>query len=182
MWLHPLPTRDDQRIFLRNRGRPFHYNCASGPTGFDRAMGPSNPMADRLARLDEIGSERLEDMDAAGIDLQVLLETVGASTEADAEKIFAVANDQLAKAISVYPDRFAGFASLPLSDRGARVEACRAFTGFQRGAGGRSGRRPVPGRPVLLAGVRDSRIVTGPDISAPGGTPRAGASGLLTVG
>jgi predicted TIM-barrel fold metal-dependent hydrolase len=87
------------------------------PSGFDRAMGVDNPMAKRLAKLDDVGAGRLADMDAAGIDFQVLSQTVGPMPDADAATELArEANDELAKAIAAYPDRFAGFALLPMAD------------------------------------------------------------------
>jgi hypothetical protein len=87
------------------------------PSGFDRAMGADNPMAKRLAKLDDVGAGRLADMDAAGIDFQVLSQTVGPMPDADAATELArEANDELAKAIAPYPNCFAGFALLPMAD------------------------------------------------------------------
>lgn len=54
------------------------------PAGFDRALGARNPMAERLAKLDDLGCARLADMDAVGIDLQVLSQTVGSMPEPSA--------------------------------------------------------------------------------------------------
>ena len=86
-------------------------------SGFDVAMGGANPMAGRLAKLDEVGDERLADMDAAGIDFQVLSQTVGPLPDpAIAGELARAANDELAKAIAPHPDRFAGFALLPMAD------------------------------------------------------------------
>jgi hypothetical protein len=71
------------------------------------------------AKLDDLGSTRLKDMDAAGIDLQVLSHTVPGveGLSADEEVLLArEANDQLAAAIASHPTRFAGFATLPMAD------------------------------------------------------------------
>ena len=85
--------------------------------GFGQAMGTFNPMAGRLAKLDELDEARLADMDAAGIDMQVVSQTVGPMPDPSAAVALAAeANDQLAKAIASHPARFAGFAMLPMSD------------------------------------------------------------------
>jgi uncharacterized protein len=101
---------------------------AAQSSGFDRSMGTSNPMAAQLAKLDDVGAARLADMDAAGIDLQVLSQTVGSMVEgAEAVDLARAANDELAKAIAPHPDRSAGFAFLPMGDpEAAAVELERA--------------------------------------------------------
>jgi len=73
-------------------------------------------------RLEDVGDGRLADMDTAGIDLQVLSHTVpGAEVWPAAEAVAGArqANDDLAKTIAAHPDRFAGFASLPMRDPNA---------------------------------------------------------------
>ena len=72
----------------------------------------------RQAKLADLGSIRLKDMDTSGIDLQVISNStsVAASRTGDENvKLAREANNQLADAISAHPDRFAGFASLPMS-------------------------------------------------------------------
>ena len=69
------------------------------------------------AKLSEVGAERLADLDAAGITVQVLsLAGPGADLLPDKAGIaFARdANDALARIIAGHPDRFAGFAHLPM--------------------------------------------------------------------
>jgi predicted TIM-barrel fold metal-dependent hydrolase len=65
--------------------------------------------------LDEI---RLADMDAAGIDVQVISHTASSSagplTEAESVRLASLANDQLAAAVVTHPNRFGGFATLPM--------------------------------------------------------------------
>jgi predicted TIM-barrel fold metal-dependent hydrolase len=104
-------------------------------SGFDRAMGVDNPMAKRLAKLDDVGAGRLADMDAAGIDFQVLSQTVGPMPDPDAvTELAREANDELAKAIAAYPDRFAGFALLPMADplaAAAELERAVSELGFK---------------------------------------------------
>ncbi len=76
------------------------------------------------AKLSDLGSTRLRDMDAAGIDFQVIshntLDTSLLSTQENIE-LTRAANDQLAEAVAAHPDRFAGFALLPMSDPNAAV-------------------------------------------------------------
>lgn len=84
-------------------------------------------------RLPDVGEHRLAEMDDAGIDIQVLsLTSPGLQVDIDAERArdnARFANDYLAKAISENPDRFRGFAALPLQDPAAAVaELERAVT------------------------------------------------------
>jgi predicted TIM-barrel fold metal-dependent hydrolase len=70
-------------------------------------------------KLGDLGAGRLKDMDAGGIDLQVLSHNVvnlEALSVSEAVKLAKQANDQLAAAIAAHPDRFAGFATLPMTD------------------------------------------------------------------
>jgi uncharacterized protein len=72
-----------------------------------------------LELLPEVGAERLASMDASGISVQVLSTSgPGADLVAGAEGV-AIAremNDALAEAIARHPDRFAGFAHLPMRE------------------------------------------------------------------
>ncbi|MET9252710.1 amidohydrolase family protein [Streptomyces sp. NPDC003717] len=82
-------------------------------------------------RLLDLTGERLAEMDAAGLDLQVLsLNAPGIQAEPDAQTAVARAaavNDLLAGVVADHPDRFAGFAALPLQDpRAAAKELERA--------------------------------------------------------
>lgn len=85
-------------------------------------------------RLDEalrdLDKARLTDMDAAGIDVQVISHVQPAAQGmAGAEGVAAArrANDSLAAAVSRHPDRFAGFATLPTaSPEAAADELSRA--------------------------------------------------------
>src|ERR1700730_3014876 len=90
--------------------------------------------ADRYQRrLPDFTEYRLTEMDEAGIDMQVLsLPSPGVQVDIDAEPALAnarFANDYLAKIIAQHPDRFRGFAALPLQDPGAAAaELERAVT------------------------------------------------------
>ena len=83
----------------------------------DRYAGPRGISAHTPARqLDDLGTIRLADMDAAGIDMQVISHMQPGTQIFDAETAVAMArkaNDALAAAIRNYPTRFAGFAELP---------------------------------------------------------------------
>ncbi len=91
-----------------------------------------SPTAKRLAKLDGLGSGRLADMDAGGIDLQVLSHGVPSTELFSAGRAVALAeaaNDYLAGAVAAHPDRFAGFATLPTADPPAAAhELERAVT------------------------------------------------------
>ncbi len=84
-------------------------------------------------RLSDFTEYRLPEMDDAGIDIQVLSLTVpGLQVDIDAERACdnaRFANDYLAKVIGDHPDRFRGFAALPLQDpAAAAAELERAVT------------------------------------------------------
>ncbi len=90
-------------------------------------------MAEVGRKLVDLDDGRLAEMDAAGIDLQVLsLSAVGdeGTTDLDAasERVRR-SNDVLAQAIRRHPTRFAGFAALALGDpQGAAAELERCVT------------------------------------------------------
>lgn len=81
------------------------------------ASGGQVPLAGALeAKLTDLGEGRIADMDAAGIDVQLLsLNTPGAQalTSADAVQLVREENDRLAEAVRARPDRLAALASLP---------------------------------------------------------------------
>jgi 2,3-dihydroxybenzoate decarboxylase len=84
-------------------------------------------------RLTDFTEYRLPEMDDAGIDIQVLsLAGPGLQVDIDAERArdnARFANDYLAKVIGEYPERFRGFAALPLQDpAAAAAELERAVT------------------------------------------------------
>jgi uncharacterized protein len=96
-------------------------------SGFGEAMrrnapsqrGGSNDayMAERQAKLVDLGTTRLRDMDAGAIDIQVISHTaavMGSPSLEESVRLAQQANDQLAAAVAVHPTRFAGFATLPM--------------------------------------------------------------------
>lgn len=75
-------------------------------------------------QLADLGERRLREMDAGGIDMQVLGHTHFGDAKLDVEQqrvITVAANDQAAAAVAAHPDRFAAFAALPMSDPEAAV-------------------------------------------------------------
>ena len=100
-------------------------------TGSDR---PVPGFAEIAVKLDDLGEQRLADMDAAGIDVQVLSVNAPATQDLDAAEAVPLAkeaNDLLAEAVAAHPDRFAGFATLPTADpEAAAAELERTVTGF----------------------------------------------------
>jgi len=82
----------------------------------DRALRFSGAAGKLLERLCDVGEKRVAEMDAAGIDMQVLSLTSPGTEQMegpDAETLAREANDFLAGCVKKYPARFAGFAALP---------------------------------------------------------------------
>src|SRR6202044_3503050 len=70
-------------------------------------------------QLEDLGELRLADMDANGIDFQVISHAAPAAQGLEGTEGVArsrEANDRLAEAVRAHPDRFAGFATLPTAD------------------------------------------------------------------
>lgn len=77
------------------------------------------------ARLDDVGQGRIAEMDAAGIDIQVLSHGAPSVQRLDAElaiRLARAANDRLYDTVHAHPDRFAGFAMLPTADPKAAAD------------------------------------------------------------
>jgi predicted TIM-barrel fold metal-dependent hydrolase len=95
---------------------------------------PTPGFADIAVKLGDLGERRLADMDAAGIDVQVISVNAPATQNLDAAAAIPLArdaNDRLAAAVAAHPDRFAGFATLPTADpAAAAAELERAVTGL----------------------------------------------------
>ena len=96
--------------------------------GRDRSGGPG--IAERL---DDVGQGRIAEMDAAGIDIQVLSHGAPSVQRIEdgelAVRLARGANDRLAETVRSHPDRFAAFAMLPTADpKAAADELERAVT------------------------------------------------------
>ena len=129
---------------------------------------------DRLIdQLCDIGEGRIANMDAAGIDVQVLSLTAPGVEQLEAVEAVALArvtNDTLAEAVHRHPDRLAGFAALPTAKPHAAAGELRrtvAMHGFKEALiNGHSRGRYLDDTffwPIL--GVR--RSAPGPALSAP---------------
>ncbi|MBO4253327.1 amidohydrolase family protein [Streptomyces griseorubiginosus] len=78
-----------------------------------------------LQQLLDLGDQRLAAMDAAGIDIQVVSHTTPGPETLEvslARRLAVEANDIAAAAIDARPDRFAGFATLPVPDPDASAK------------------------------------------------------------
>ena len=88
-------------------------------------------------RLLNIGAGRVADMDASGIDVQVLSLAVCGVEELESAQAVAIAhdtNEQLAAATRAFPTRLAGFATIALQDpekAAAELEYCVKKLGFK---------------------------------------------------
>ncbi|GCE23025.1 amidohydrolase family protein [Dictyobacter kobayashii] len=102
----------------------FKEVLAHNATG--QGAGPSpTMMAGIQDKLSDLGATRLKDMDAAGIDLQVISHTAMSDMAISNEQEVSLAqeaNNQLAAAIARYPERFAGFATLPMRTPAAAAD------------------------------------------------------------
>ena len=89
----------------------------AAPPGTGPLARPDGPRLDEQLR--DLGAERIADMDAAGIDVQVLSHAQPAAQGLagdHATEAAGRANDALAAAITAHPGRLAGFATLPTGD------------------------------------------------------------------
>ena len=114
----------------------------------NRAETVGGRYANLIDRLCDVDSKRLAEMDAAGIDMQVLSLTSPGVEQLDTADAIALArdsNDYLAEAVKKHPTRFAGFAAIPTSapdKAAAELETPRACR-----IQGRGRQRPQP-RPL----------------------------------
>ena len=99
-----------------------------------RALPAEGPNPLELAQ--DIGPQRISDMDKAGITVQVLSNT-GPGPDLvpgnDGTALAREMNDHLAAAVAAYPDRFAGFAVLPMlspDDCATELQRCVKELGF----------------------------------------------------
>lgn len=88
------------------------------------------------AEVDDLGASRLAHMDAAGVDMQILSFNAPIAQGFSPDEAIAMArgvNDRLAAAVQQHPDRFAGFAALPMPAPQAaadELERCVKDYGF----------------------------------------------------
>lgn len=98
----------------------------------------TSPVSDAVReRLFDFGQLRLKEMDAAGVDMQVISHAQPSAQRLPAEaadKLARGANDRLHAAVSANPERFAGLAALPTADpdaAAAELERCVSQLGFK---------------------------------------------------
>jgi 2,3-dihydroxybenzoate decarboxylase len=77
------------------------------------------PRGEAATKILEYGKKRIEEMDACGVDMQMLSLSYPAidpfKTE-DAISVSRMVNDEIAETVGRHPDRFSGFCCLPLQD------------------------------------------------------------------
>jgi 5-carboxyvanillate decarboxylase len=121
---------------MLNRYRQLLASRALDDPGFQSLWGfylgnPSERPRTVIERLQDVGDRRVADMDASGIDVQVLSLTspgVQVFDAATANALAASSNDQLAEAIRRHPKRFIGLAAAaPQDPKSAAKEIERAI-------------------------------------------------------
>lgn len=114
---------------------PAVRECWAGSAGEDASA--SLHLGDMQERLEDLGVERLAKMDESGVDVQVLsLTSPGLHDVEPAESISLArrTNDLIAATIASYPDRFDGFATIPITAPGEAVrelERCVCALGLK---------------------------------------------------
>jgi uncharacterized protein len=130
-------------MIMRTIGLEEHYATAAFMDGPGRQIrqeaeaARAHPqvaagLARLIVQLCDIGEGRIADMDAAGLDLQVLSLTAPGVEQldpAEAVRFARETNDTLAEAVRRHPDRLAGFAALPTADPDAAAEELRRAVG-----------------------------------------------------
>ncbi len=100
----------------------------------EQAKNPESYIGKIYEQLRDLGEKRISEMDAAGIDVQVLsLNSPGVEQldPEEAKKIARETNDFLASAVKSHLQRFAGFATLPTADpKAAAIELERAVRDY----------------------------------------------------
>ena len=133
--------------------RPHRSGGAVSRRGFRPRKPPKNG-PNPLELLPEIGERRLQSMDEAGITVQVLSNTGPGPDLVPGPEGIAIAremNDHLAATIARHPDRFAGFAVLPMQSPEAALPSWSRGQGtaLSRGAHQRHHRGPLPRSSLL---------------------------------
>jgi hypothetical protein len=112
----PRPAGKLRTITLEEHFASPGFSAGPG-RGFMEAMRNGGPQRARLVeQLESVGDKRLAEMDAAGIDVQVLSLNAPGVEQADVAEQVAIAtesNDFLADIVKQHPTRFAGLAALP---------------------------------------------------------------------
>jgi predicted TIM-barrel fold metal-dependent hydrolase len=120
-------TNDYVRALEENRGYPrYSVDRQTGRRRLEYTGDVGEPLGDvLLGKLRNMGEQRLEQMDAAGIDVQVLSLTSPGVEQFDPALGTVLArrcNDELADLVSRVPGRFVGFAALAPKDPEAAAD------------------------------------------------------------
>jgi 2,3-dihydroxybenzoate decarboxylase len=116
-----------------------HFLCSGFEDYWKTTVGDVDPaiLKQVVARLSDFGEQRLAAMDRAGITRAILsVSGPGVQVERDAATAIRKAragNDELAREIQKRPDRYLGFAHLPMQDAAAaadELERCRTELKF----------------------------------------------------
>ncbi|HEX3784501.1 MAG TPA: amidohydrolase family protein [Pseudonocardiaceae bacterium] len=117
-------------------GLEEHFNVDDFAGEIPQYVNPTT-MKEINRRLLDVGDERIEEMDAAGIDFALLsMTSPGIQGELDPARAVTRAralNDQLAGTVAAHPNRFGGFAALPMQDpteAAAELDRCVHELGF----------------------------------------------------
>jgi 2,3-dihydroxybenzoate decarboxylase len=100
-------------------------------------LAPDHRPSAIVKKLEDLGELRIKEMDAAGVDMQVISHGAPALQRLAADVAVPLApkvNDKLAAAVKAHPTRFAGFAALPTADPKAaadELERCVNKLGFK---------------------------------------------------
>jgi predicted TIM-barrel fold metal-dependent hydrolase len=126
------PQRATRERVIALEEHYYDSSVAARFQGIDAKVGPAI-----VRKLEEVGAQRLQDMDEAGIDVQVLSHAPPAVQQLDAEsavRLARAANDRLSEITKLCPTRFAAFAALPTPDPRAsatELERCVTELGFK---------------------------------------------------
>jgi predicted TIM-barrel fold metal-dependent hydrolase len=120
-------TKDFVQALEGNRGFPrYIFDGQTGHRRLHYTDDVGEPLGDALlSKLLDTGSQRLESMDAARIDVQVLSLTSPGVEQFEPAKGTVLArkcNDQLAEVMQDHPDRFVGLAALAPNDPEAAAD------------------------------------------------------------
>jgi predicted TIM-barrel fold metal-dependent hydrolase len=117
-----------------------HFSIEPLLAALEDAPGPSTPEAARALRplLLDLGDRRFAAMEEGGVDVQVISSSSPGFEQLSGADVVALArevNDTLLDAVRQHPGRFAGFATLPVSDPPAAADELRRSVGLgMRGA------------------------------------------------
>ena len=110
-----------------------HFLCPGFEDYWKTTVGDVDPniLAEVVARLSDFGEQRLAAMDRAGIE-RAVLSLVGPGVQIERDTATAcrkarAGNDFLAREIQKRPDRYSGFAHLPMQDPAAAADRARAL-------------------------------------------------------